>query len=95
MSAVHGPRAGGIARDCVEGAAIALDNGLFAKQGFGIVEAWRAARGPVVGRAVALTDEMIDRAMTCMLAFLPLTEEQAAPIFPCMAAGFPNGWATG
>jgi hypothetical protein len=32
-------------------------------------------------RAVALTDEMIDRAMTCMMAFMPLTEEEAAPIF--------------
>jgi AbiV family abortive infection protein len=33
------------------------------------------------GRAVAMTDEMIDRAMTCMMAFLPLSEEEAEPIF--------------
>jgi hypothetical protein len=33
------------------------------------------------GRAAALTDEMIDRAVTCMMAFLPLTKEEAAPIF--------------
>ena len=32
-------------------------------------------------RAVALTDEMIDRAVTCMMAFMPLKEEEAAPIF--------------
>ncbi len=33
------------------------------------------------GRAVAMTDEMIDRAVTCMMAFLPLPEEEAEPIF--------------
>ena len=33
------------------------------------------------GRAVALTDEMIDRAVTCMMAFMPLTEAEAEPIF--------------
>ena len=33
------------------------------------------------GRAVALTDEMIDRAVTCMMAFLPLPEDEAEPIF--------------
>jgi AbiV family abortive infection protein len=33
------------------------------------------------GRAVAMTDEMIDRAVTCMMAFLPLPEAEAEPIF--------------
>jgi|GEM_PF-2780627 len=33
------------------------------------------------GRAVAMTDEMIDRAVSCMMAFLPLPEEEAEPIF--------------
>ena len=28
-----------------------------------------------------MTDEMIDRAVTCMMAFLPLDEEEASPIF--------------
>jgi AbiV family abortive infection protein len=33
------------------------------------------------GRAVAMTGEMIDRAVTCMMAFLPLSEKEAEPIF--------------
>lgn len=33
------------------------------------------------GRAVALTDEHIDRAVYCMFAFMPLTEAEAEPIF--------------
>ena len=33
------------------------------------------------GRAVAMTDEMVDRAVTCMMAFLPLPEAEAEPIF--------------
>ena len=33
------------------------------------------------GRAVALDDEMINRAVTCMMAFMPLPEAEAAPIF--------------
>ena len=33
------------------------------------------------GRAVALDDEMIDRAVTCMMAYMPLPEAEAAPIF--------------
>lgn len=33
------------------------------------------------GRAVALTDEMIDRAVTCLMAFMPLSEAEAEPIF--------------
>lgn len=33
------------------------------------------------GRAVAMTDEMIDHAVTCMMAFLPLPEDEAEPIF--------------
>jgi hypothetical protein len=33
------------------------------------------------GRAVAMTNEMIDRAVTCMMAFLPLPEDEAEPIF--------------
>lgn len=32
-------------------------------------------------RSVALTDEHIDHAIRCMMAFAPLTEEEAAPIF--------------
>lgn len=33
------------------------------------------------GRVVAMTEEMIDRAVTCMMAFLPLSEKEAEPIF--------------
>ena len=33
------------------------------------------------GRAVALTDEMVDRAVTCMMAFMPLSDVEAEPIF--------------
>ena len=33
------------------------------------------------GRAVALTEELVDNAARCLMAFAPLSEEEAAPIF--------------